>query len=215
MNKNSYFTNQISSWGKKNIIKYPWRREEEPYKILISEVFLRKTNAEQVEEIYVDFIEKYPSLEKIVNTDLEEIRKDISKLGLSRTRSKQLKQISNSILKEYGGKIPDDGKDLKKLPGIGQYTSNSIQCFAFNKPVPIVDTNVIRILQRFFEINSSKKRPRNDPKIWKKAEKLVPSSEPKRYNYALLDLGKKACTKNKPNCRDCLLNQKCSQIKSK
>jgi hypothetical protein len=107
-------------------------------------------------------------------------------------------------------RLPCDAEKLQLLPGVGQYISSSIRCFAFGKIVAVVDTNVIRILDRVFSIRSRAARPRDDRSLWQVAEALISARHPREYNWALLDLGATVCTKRSPSCPDCPLQGTCA-----
>jgi len=207
--KKEGFIQGILQWSEENFLDYPWRDNVDPFQILISELLLRKTTAEQVEDIFPKFTSKYPSPKSIVESSPKEIKAEIEVLGMSNIRTEQIIEISKKIQKDYDNKVPDSFAELSNLPGVGRYTANSILCFGFNEPKPIVDTNVIRVLSRYFDIESDKSRPRTDDKLWEFAENLLPQEDFKVYNYALLDFGKLVCKSNNPDCNDCLLRNKC------
>ena len=105
--------------------------------------------------------------------------------------------------------MPKEKDKLLTLRGVGDYIANAVLCFAFNKDVPIVDANVIRVIERFFSLKSKKVRPRTDKLIWQFAEKLVPKGNAKEYNRAILDFAALVCSAKKPNCLNCPISKKC------
>ncbi|MHA1971738.1 MAG: hypothetical protein ACTSW1_02025 [Candidatus Hodarchaeales archaeon] len=208
--KKDFFISELLDWSKENNRNYfIWRTKKDPYIVMVSEIMLQKTTTKQVETIINDFLEKYPSLEAIQKTEEEEIETILKPLGLYKLRSRRLKKIANIIITEYNGEIPSEKKKLMKLPGIGNYIANSILYIAFNDPKPIVDTNIVRILDRFFSYGSDKKRPRTDNKLWNFVSEITPNGKTKEINFALLDFGALICTAKNPKHKKCPLRQKC------
>jgi len=208
-NNKTYFVKTIIEWGEKNLLDYPWREVDSPFQVLLGELLLRKTASEQVCSVFTKLINEYPTPNSFLKEDPEYIKSIIKELGLSNTRTRQIVKICEIITNQHHRKIPSTYSELIDLPGIGKYTANSILCFGFGKQKAILDTNVIRILTRFFEIESEKSRPRNDKELWSFAEELVPKLDPQLYNYSLLDFGKLICKSEKPKCGECPLKDKC------
>jgi len=198
---------------RKNLLKFhsirdfPWRRTKDPYKVLISEILLQKTTSKQVEKIFRQFFEKFPSLARLALADIEEIRGVIGTLGLAK-RAAYLKELASDIMNRFNGKVPDDPESLKSLKGVGKYTCNAVLCFAFNKPVPIVDTNIARVLRRYFGI-FEEKPAYSDKTLWGVAQLVLPARGYRRFNYALLDLAAVLCLPSDPLCDRCPLHLFC------
>lgn len=187
---------------------YPWRRDRTPYKVLISEIFLTRTKATQVVPVYNNFIEKYPTLERFLDMEVNDVEDLIKSLGLL-FRAKQLKELSIQIKKVFNKTIPKSEEELKDLKGIGNYGSNAILCFGFNQKKALIDTNFIRIYKRVFSIDSKTKTPKTDKYLWEFSEKLLPEIYFIEFNYALLDIGGRICLNKNPKCNICPLNQLC------
>lgn len=190
------------SWAKNNLMKYSWRTVSDPYKILISELLLQKTDAKKVEQVYPKFIKRFPTILDLHRADIKEIEELIKDIGLL-YRAQRIKKIATQIIDKFNGNIPNSKKGLVSLYGVGDYISNAVLCFAFEKRVPIVDTNVMRVYERVFNLKSSKSRPRTDKKIWDFAEKVLPSEKYVEYNYALLDFASGICRAKNPLCSIC------------
>lgn len=208
------FVNLILMWYGVNKRNFLWRVTKDPYKILISEFLLQKTDAQKVENLYQKFIGKYPSIYHLYQSKPDEINKLIKSIGLH-YRSQRLKKTAEQIVENFNGSVPDKKEELLSLPGVGEYISNAILCFAFNEKVPIVDTNVLRVYERFFNIKSFKSRARTDKEIWKFAESILPEKGYIEYNYALLDFASIVCKAKKPICDNCTLNNICAFYKNK
>ncbi len=196
------FANLILEWHNDHKKKFGWRETQDPYKILISEILLHKTDSKKVEKVYPAFIGKFPTIYHLYRAVPEEINNLIKDIGLF-YRGKRLKKIADKIVNQFEGNIPDNKEKLVSLYGVGEYISNAILCFAFKKRVPIVDTNVIRVYERVFNVKSSKSRPRTDKEIWNFAEKMLPRNSYVEYNYSLLDFASEICKAKKPFCNIC------------
>ncbi len=202
LNKIREFQKKLFMWYKNNNRDFPWRREKDPFKILLAEVLLQKTNVEKVQPVYKKLTTYCPTPEKLSDADVPAVREAIRPLGLH-YKASRLTEMGSQILNQYKGSIPDEEKALLRLKGIGKYIASATLCFGFNKRVPIVDTNVIRVLDRVFGIKSEKNRPRNDKLLWDAASKLVPQRNPKKFNWALLDFSALICKKRHPLCSEC------------
>lgn len=209
-----FFSSIILEWGISNCEEYPWRETTNPYIILITEILLRKTTRQQVKKIYNNFFSTYPDFRALSKATVKTIEHDIKSLGISRVRAVALNAISKIILLKYNGCVPSNYKALIELPHVGPYIANATLCFAFNLDVPILDTNIIRVITRYFTIVSKHKRQRNDPLLWKYLENLLPQGRTKDFNFALLDFSLKICRSKNPKCDVCPLKNNCNYIKT-
>ena len=196
-------------WGKENGRRFPWRETNDIYNILISEIMLHRTKADQVLNIYNDFLRKYKDFESIVESGPEAIKKDMKSLGLS-WRSELLYSMSKEILEKYDGKIPCDKDQLMKLPGIGNYISSAILCFGYNIPVPTLDTNIVRVIGRVYNLRIND-YSRKSKKYREIMLDLILHGEPRKFSLYLIDFASIIC---KPKCMDeckkCPLNKLCA-----
>ena len=207
-NIKTFFNESIVIWGKSNLRDLPWRENITPYRVLIGELLLQRTTSRQVENIFNEFLDEYPTLNDLADSDKDKILKIIKPLGLYR-RADTLLKLAKQIENEYSGFIPENYRDLINLFGVGKYIANATLCFSFNESVPIIDTNVIRIFQRFFNFKSDKKYIESDKKIWELAESILPDNDCRSYNYSLLDFCNLICKPKKPDCQNCILRFKC------
>ena len=196
------------NWAKNNLKNYSWRGVSDPYKILISEILLHKTDSKKVEKVYPKFIDKFPTIYHLYHAEPEEIDNLIKDIGLF-YRGQRSKKIAEQIVTKFTGNIPTSKEDLMSLYGVGEYISNAVLCFAFKKRVPIVDTNVIRVYERVFNVKSLKSRPHTDKKMWDFAEKMLPKENYVEYNYALLDFASEVCRAKNPLCEICPIKSIC------
>lgn len=202
------FQATILNWYACNRRCLPWRAINEPYEILVAEFLLQKTDVEKVKGVYEKFMHCWPTLRALSKADISSISKIIQPLGL-RYRANRLKSTAKAIMKRFGGEIPRTEDKLLELPGVGRYIASAVECFAFNKPKAVVDTNIIRILSRVFGIQSDNKRPRDDPRVWNLAQTLVPTDNAKEYNWGLLDYGARVCKSKEPLCGECVVRNIC------
>jgi A/G-specific adenine glycosylase len=208
MNKKKSFVANIIRWYNKNGRTYPWRRTKNPFRILVSEIMLQKTDTKKVISIYPAFIKKYPTPKHLASANVRSIKYDIRLLGIS-DRARRLKATSKTILLKHGSTIPRNRKDLLNLLGVGDYIANAVLCFAFNEDVPLLDTNVIRVIKRVFSVESNKNRARTDQRLWEFAASLVPKGKAVDYNRGILDFAATVCTARNPKCPICPVISAC------
>lgn len=213
--KKNLFINLLLKWWAKNRRDFPWRFTKDPYSILIAEMLLRKTTAKQVEKIYPRFLVKYPNPHSLSVADKRELEELLKPLGMEHTRAEMFKKFGLTVEEKYGGQIPSNPEELLKLPGVGMYATNAVLSFAYSKDVPLVDTNFIRIIHRVFGIKSQKSRARNDKKLWKFAQSLIPEGNSKNFNLAILDFAAIVCRAKAPKCHVCPIKNEniCSYFK--
>jgi len=203
MDKSEQFAQQLLKWFSKNRRGFPWRETSDPYKVLMAEIFLRKTDAGKVSSIYEHFIRKYPGFEALINADGRYLENFLRPLGLYRRRTKELKNLAQIVMTKHRGEIPRSREELLGLPGVGDYIANAILCFVFGNDVPLLDTNVIRVVTRVFSFKPKRKRARDDPEMWRAVRQLVPRGKARDFNLAMLDLAATTCLPRKPKCAVC------------
>jgi len=203
---------ELLKWFEVNGRKFFWRVNNDPYTVLIVEILLKKTTAGAVDRFLPIFLEQYPDIHTLHEGSLSDLQKMLSPLGLSEQRAMQLTSLVKVLVNSYEGKIPCNREELLKLPGIGDYTAGAILSFAYNKPEPIVDTNVARVITRVFGLKPSRYEARRSPEVWEKAKELV-SAQPEqaaRINWSLLDLGALVCSPKQPKHNNCPLKEFCT-----
>lgn len=203
-----HFVKLLLIWGQQNFREFPWRLTTDPYKILISEVMLHRTQAIQVVPVYENFVGQYPDILSLKETSKEELHTALFSLGL-RWRIDLIYQMTVEIVDRWGGSIPLERDDLLALPGVSDYIANAVRCFSQNLPEPLADTNTVRIVGRLFglEVKDSSRRNRQFRRL---LEMLIDHEQPRAYNYALLDLADKVCMKKRPpDCLNCPLLEMC------
>ena len=178
----------------------PWRNTSDIYHIYLSEIMLQQTQVSRVEaEYYPKFLKRFPTLLSLSDASLEEVFSLWSGLGYYR-RAKNLHATAQ--LASEG--LPDTMQELVKLPGIGKYTASAICSFGYKQAVSVVDTNIARVLARFFaQVDAI------DKDLWNLADQFLNVLEPTAHNLALMDLGAMVCTPKNPKCEDCPLFDTC------
>lgn len=201
------FRKILIAWGEEHFRPFPWRFTEDPYRILIAEVMLHRTQAIQVVPVYKGFIERYPHILALAGATTEDLHEILSSLGL-RWRINLLEEMAADIMARFGGQVPREKKELLSLPGVSDYIASAVRCFAWNLPEPLIDTNTVRIAGRLcgLEIKDSSRRNRRFRMI---IQELVDHEQPRNFNYALLDLANHVCAKKKLGCVECPVFKYC------
>lgn len=181
----------------------PWRAPgRSPYELLIAEILLQRTTAAAVSGAYVPFVTRYPTPEAVVAAPSDEIEDRIAPLGLSK-RAEFIERCSGQLLARHSGRIPRCRYELAELHGVGAYTARSVAVHAFGEDVSAVDTNVRRLISRFFGLEC------DSDAITVLADEIAPSDRSSDFLYAVLDFAADVCTPRKPECGDCPLGDDC------
>jgi len=208
--KTSKFIITILNWWNTNKRNLPWRNTSDPYKIIISEILLRKTTATHAKMAYDNFFDKYPTVFELAEADINELKEIIKPLGLVNQRSGQIIALSKKVVEDYGGEIPRETKLLLELPGVGKYTCAGVMCIAYQKDEPMVDTNFVRVIGRYFDFKSEKKYAYTDIKLWDFVREMIPKGKCKEFNLGLIDFSSAICIPKFPRCPKCTLKGNCS-----
>ena len=201
----SFFVQALPEWFAKEGRNLPWRHTRDPYKILVSEIMLHQTNVDIVTPIYKRFLQKFPTIQILAKSPLEEVKRITDQLGYKR-RGEYLHDIAKQIVFEKKGVFPSTFDDLLSLKGIGRYTAGAILSFAFEKAdrtAAIVDVNVERVLGRIFGVWDWKRNSAYNKKIWALSEAVISSGNVWTINQGILDLGAQICVAEKPKCPLC------------
>jgi A/G-specific adenine glycosylase len=217
------FTRKLLAWWSRAARDLPWRRTRDPYRVLVSEFMLQQTQVARVAEYYPRFLERFPDLGSLAAAPARAVREAWDGLGYY-ARARNLHSLAKSVVgRDVVGdgvaRLPDDPEELEKLPGIGPYTAGAVACFAYEKPVPAVDTNVARVIMRVFLGSSRQRLIRQRPtreratrqRIWSIAASLVPRSGKRawRLNQAIMELGALICVARNPKCPECPVRVTC------
>jgi len=194
------------AWYDANRRVMPWRGSKDPYLIWLSEVLLQQTRVEQGTPYFIRFRAAYPTIEALAGAPLEHILRLWQGLGYYR-RAHLMHQTAKIVVDQ--GQWPSDLAGLRRLPGVGAYTSAAIASIAFEVPVAVVDGNVIRVLSRAFGAPESSDRPEGMRWIQTMASDLLSTNRPGDYNQAMMDMGAVLCTPKNPRCVDCFWSDRC------
>jgi A/G-specific adenine glycosylase len=186
----------------------PWRSTRDPYAIWVSETMLQQTRVETVIPYYRRFLERFPDVQALASADADAVYGLWAGLGYY-SRARNLHTAARSIVEEFGGRLPDEPRALQSLPGIGRYTAGAIASIAFDRPEPVVDGNVARVLVRLLGIREEVKRGPVQRRLWAEASVLVDGPRPGDLNQALMELGATVCTPRGARCSECPLRRRC------
>jgi A/G-specific adenine glycosylase len=203
----SYIRNKLLKWYRINGRNFPWRHTKDPYKIMIAEFMLHRTKAEKVVPVYNEFIKKYPDIKTLADTDFNEIKKVTEHLGLH-WRAQHFITSANYIVEKFRGIMPENPEEILRIPGIGNYIAGAIMVVCFNKIYPVVDSNIARFLNRFFDLEL-KGEIRRKKIIVGLSEQLFNSRKKAELLFALIDFCSLICKPISPLCLKCYLFQKC------
>lgn len=203
------FQKALLGWYEKHSRKgLPWRQTKDPYRIWVSETMLQQTQVATVIPYYERFLKTFPTLEALAQAPAGEVLDSWSGLGYY-SRAKHLHAAARAVAAQHGGRLPDDVGDLLKLPGIGRYTAGAVASIAYDRPAPVLDGNVIRVLCRYFGIREDPSRALTQRRMWELSARLVPQENPGRFNQALMELGALVCVPRDPDCPVCPVRSGC------
>ncbi len=169
---------------------------------------LQQTRVETVIPYYERFLARFPTVEALADADADELMGSWAGLGYY-SRARNLKAAASQVVREHGGRIPDDVEVLRTLPGVGRYTAGALASIAFDRPAPIVDGNVARVLARLLDLDLDVRSPAGQHRLWEAAGALARGPAPGELNQALMELGALVCTPRAPRCPDCPLRADC------
>jgi A/G-specific adenine glycosylase len=186
----------------------PWRNTSDPYAIWVSEAMLQQTRVETVIPYWERFLSMFPDVHTLASADLDDVLGAWAGLGYY-SRARNLQAAARVIDAEHGGELPDDAERLRALPGIGRYTAGAVASIAFDRPEPVLDGNVKRVLARLLGIREDIGRPAVVERLWREAGILVKGPNPGDLNQALMELGATLCTPKAPRCVSCPVALQC------
>jgi len=208
------FQQNLVSWYQVNHRSLPWRETKNPYYIWISEIMLQQTQVKTVNQYFLRFIERFPTVENLANASIDEVLKYWEGLGYY-NRAIKLHQTSQMVKDEFQGRFPDNYQQLLTLPGIGPYTAGAIASFAFNLPEPAIDGNVARVISRILLITADNSKAGTKQKIRQFVLKIIPRGKIEVFNQALMELGATICTPRRPECFKCPVCYTCKAFQRK
>lgn len=179
------FRQMIYDTGTGHLRSLPWRETRDPYRILVSEVMLQQTQVERVREKYGQFVGLFPDPASLAAASLPEVLAAWQGLGYNR-RAKALHAAACLIMERWQGRVPGDQVALRSLPGLGPYTAAAVAVFAFNEPLPLIETNIRAV---FIHLFFRDRQGVTDRELLPLVEATLDRTEPRRWFNALMDYG--------------------------
>ncbi|MFC5713268.1 A/G-specific adenine glycosylase [Thalassorhabdus alkalitolerans] len=206
------FQDNLLAWYRENQRELPWRINQDPYRVWVSEVMLQQTRVETVIPYYERFMEWFPTPEDFAKAEEEKVMKAWEGLGYY-SRVRNLHTAVKEVVESYGGKVPDNKKDFSSLKGVGPYTAGAVLSIAYEQPEPAVDGNVMRVLSRVLLVTDDISKGKTRKQFEEVIPTLMGGTPPSEFNQALMELGALVCTPKSPGCLLCPVQSQCEARK--
>ena len=207
---------RIVRWYTENKRNFPWRDTGDVYDVWVSEIMLQQTRIPVVTERFTRFKQRFPDLWSLAEASWDEVFKEWEGLGYY-SRARNLKRCAKMIVREYAGRFPAGYDELRKLPGIGEYTAAAIASIVYGEKVPLIDGNVKRVIARLYGITDDVRETKTEKKIRILLEehlRTLPEEDTASFNVGIMELGEVLCLPNaKPLCEGCPLKDVCAAKK--
>lgn len=190
----------------------PWQKEKTAYFTWISEIMLQQTQVKTVIPYFERFIDQFPDVHTLADAPQDEVLHLWTGLGYY-ARARNLHKAAQIISRDYGGAFPESVDELAALPGIGRSTAGAVLSISTGKRAAILDGNVKRVLARFYALEGWPGTTENQKTLWHHAEQNTPQHRVGDYTQAMMDLGATLCTRSKPSCLLCPINQGCEALR--
>jgi A/G-specific adenine glycosylase len=197
----------LGAWFRSHGRELPWRRTRDPYHILVSEIMLQQTQVDRVLPKYRAFLERFPTVYDLATAAPGDVIRAWAGLGYNR-RALNLQRTAKTVAAEYQGRFPQTPEELSRLPGIGPYTAGAVACFAFERDVAFMDTNIRRVIGRVF-VGPDGNPPWGERELLEQAKAAVPAGDGYQWNQAVMELGALVCTAARPRCTICPIRADC------
>lgn len=191
----------------------PWRETRDPYAIWVSEIMLQQTRVDTVRGYYGDFLRRFPTVTALAEADEQEVLQQWSGLGYYR-RARLLHRGARFVVEELEGTLPPEPDALRAIPGIGEYTAGAISSIAFDRPSPLVDGNVARVLSRIERVEDPKEQLATAARHWRRVGGILLHGTPRVLTQSLMELGATVCTPKSPRCSACPVKDQCASHKA-
>ncbi|KMW73405.1 adenine glycosylase [Photorhabdus luminescens subsp. luminescens] len=192
-------------YGRKTL---PWQLEKTSYHVWLSEVMLQQTQVATVIPYFQRFISRFPDVTSLAAAPLDEVLHLWTGLGYY-ARARNLHKSAQQVVELHQGKFPTTFEDVVALPGVGRSTAGAILSLSQGKHFPILDGNVKRVLARCYAVEGWPGKKEVESSLWQISTNVTPAQEVEYFNQAMMDLGAMVCTRSKPKCEICPLNQGC------
>ena len=203
------FSENLLAWYATNGRRFPWRNSSlSTYKVIVTELLLQRTRAETVSSFLPRFLDEYPDWQALAGADRSTIEKSLEPIGLQKRRASTLHRLAQAIVAS-SGRVPGAATKLFALPGIGQYVFYAVNLYRRNDPLPLLDSGMARLLERYFGKDRLLVDIRYDPYLQQLARAVVASADHKKINWAMLDVVSAFCVPREPRCDGCPLRETC------
>jgi len=205
------FRASLAAWFDEYGRDLPWRRMQDPYPVLVSELMLQQTQVATVLAggYFTRFLQAFPTLDSLAVAEDEALLKAWEGLGYYR-RVRHLRAAAQAVIRSHHGRFPEDLDALLALPGVGRYTAGAIRAFAFDLPAVLVDGNIARVISRLANQHAPIDNSSGQAAIWKVAEKIACPERPRIHHSALMELGQVICRPGVPSCLACPVARWCA-----
>jgi A/G-specific adenine glycosylase len=203
---------KLTAWYRRHRRDLPWRENQDPYRVWVSEIMLQQTQVERVKDFFTRFMTRFPTVAALARAPERDVLKHWEGLGYYR-RARQLHAAAKKIVSDHGGDFPQSAHALRQLPGIGRYTAGAIASIALGLPEPIVEANTRRVIARLAG-HAAPVGGTGDEPLWQLAAGLVPARDPGTFNQALMELGALVCSPERPACSRCPVAASCVAFRS-
>ncbi len=205
---------ELLDWFAEKQRDLPWRKTSNPYFIWVSEVMLQQTQVQTVIPYYLRFIERFPTVDALAASDLNEVLKSWEGLGYY-ARARNLQKAAKIVSTEFNSLVPEDYSIFLKLPGVGDYIAAAVQSIAFDKSIATVDGNVKRVLSRLFRIDQPVNLTTAKSHFVDAATRILDKKRAGDFNQAMMELGALICKPSTPVCKECPISQFCQSFEHK
>lgn len=195
-------------WYQQEKRNLPWRYNQDPYRIWISEIMLQQTRVDTVIDYFYRFMEEFPTIQDLAKAPEDKLLKVWEGLGYY-SRARNLQAAAKQIMEDFEGEFPTTVEDIRSLKGIGPYTAGAISSIAFEIPKPAIDGNVMRVVSRLFCIEADIAKASSRTIFDEAMRKIISQTQPGDFNQAMMDLGSSICTPTNPQCEVCPIQQYC------
>ena len=218
---NRALARRMTEWYRRARRDLPWRvppgaprgARPDAYHVLVSEAMLQQTQVATVIPYFLRFIKRFPTIRDLATADEQDVLRLWQGLGYY-ARARNLRKAAQVVMRDFGARLPADVDSLRRLPGVGRYTAGAIASLAFDRPAPIVDGNVARVICRLDCINSDPRAKETCALLWRRAQEIVPNEHSGDFNSALMELGATVCTPRAPRCRPCPVRAHCQAFEA-
>ena len=199
---------RLLDWYEKNKRPLPWRSKQEPYGTWVSEIMLQQTQVRTVIPYFDRFMCEFPTIQQLAEANIQEVLKIWEGLGYY-SRVRNLHRAASVIVNEFKGELPATYKELRSLPGMGEYTAAAVASIAFSEAVPALDGNALRVFARFWGITDIVYKSNVRKMIWSRLLPIIETTNPSHFNQSVMELGALICRPRNPQCDICPVGNFC------